>query len=130
VTRLGRVAAVVTVLGSVTTLSACGNSVPAVVATYRVTFVAPGAGVNDLYVDPVYSLILSQDRHFVLVPSAHGGATFKGTWNESPGQLMLNTPKESFVALVKGRDLRQGQAAFFGPNPIHWTFTTWSAVRT
>jgi hypothetical protein len=119
---------VLTIMGSLLTLSACGKSVPAVVATYKVTFVPTSiSGVNDIYVDPEYSLVLSQHGHFVMTPSDHADVTFKGTWRKSGGQLMLNTPKVQFIALVKGRDLRMGEMFSFGGTP---TFTTWSAVGT
>jgi hypothetical protein len=124
--------ALLTVLGSLVSLSACGTAAPAAVGSYKVTIVIkPDPVANDFYVDPtpmVYRLLLSDGGHFVMTPSEHGDTTFDGTWSESKGFITLNTPKTQFVAHVKGGDLRHGQVATVGPGPT--SNVTWSAVRT
>ena len=132
-----RAAALVVTIGILLSLSACGNSVPAVVATYKATFVVTPAPttlsstVNDFYVDPphsVYSLVLRKGGHFAMTPLDDARVTFNGTWSESNGFITLNTPEDQFIAQVKGRDLRRGQVGSIGSMPTYTV--TWSAVRT
>ncbi len=133
--RLSRFAAGVATIGTLMLLSACGTSVPAAVGSYKVTFVVtknPGSiGFIVGSPDSAFSLALNEDGHFVMKPSGHAGATFKGTWSQSEDVVTLNSSKNRFVARLNGKNLQKGLVAYLGrPPPTGASTLSWSAVRT
>jgi len=136
-TRFRRVAAVLVTLGTLLSVSACGTSVPAAVGTYKATFVTtPKPGVASAFIanpDEEFSLVLNGDGHFVM-KFLGPGVTFKGTWSQFKDQITLSEvnrlTKIKFVAVQKGRSLREGHIEYLSrPGPVGYTLT-WSAVRT
>jgi hypothetical protein len=132
--RLRRVVVILVTLGTLLALSACATTaIPSVAASYKATFVfTPTSGVNDFVAVPpnsIFSLVLDRDGRFIMKASGHAGTTFKGTWSRSKSFLTLNSAKNQFIALVKGKTLLNGQVAYLGSAPMTYT-VRWSAVRT
>ena len=118
--KLRRVAAVIAVLGSLLTLSACATtSISPVAGSYKATFVVGGAAGSP---DTTSSLVLSQNGQFAMTPSGrHVGASGKGTWRQSKGVVTLNAPTFKLVARLKGKNLSDGRVVYVGvaPQDIH-----------
>jgi len=132
VAGLRRVAVVVTCLLA---LSACGESVPAAVGSYRVTIVPTSSPrLQTFFVNgnsDVLSLVFSADGHYVMTPSpGHTGTTFKGTWTESDSAVALTSPQVQFVAQLQGKNLRHGHIVYVRETAPSGYTITWSAVRT
>jgi hypothetical protein len=80
VSRLGRVVAVVAILGSLLLLSACGTSGQSAAGSYWATFHSPSA-------DSTFPLTLSSDKAFAL--KLGSGHAIRGTWSEHGDNLTL-----------------------------------------
>jgi hypothetical protein len=135
VPTLRRLIAVFVILGTLLSLSACSTtSVSSVTSSYKATFVAtpqPGPMSGFFAVsNNVFHLVLYGNGRFVMVSSDRTGTTFKGTWNQSKDVLTLNSRNNQFVALRKGRNLRDGRVGYLGRSPPTGYVVTWSAVRT